>query len=87
MRPVGNIVMEESELAEKLLGDHFIVAGALVDLQLGQMADDVRTRVFNAVRNGTGHVELRTRIESPDTELVLVPTDGTEPLSLTRTGS
>jgi hypothetical protein len=38
------------------------------------------------VRNGTGKVELRTRVESNETELVLVPTDGTEPLWLARTG-
>jgi hypothetical protein len=38
------------------------------------------------VRNGTGKVELRTRVESNETELVLVPADGTELLWLTRTG-
>jgi hypothetical protein len=35
--------------------------------------------------NGTGKVELRTRVESNETELVLVPTDGWEPLWLGRT--
>ena len=79
--------MEERQLARKLLDEHFIVAGALVDLQLWQMPDEVRTRVFDAVRNGTGRVELRTHIESPETELVLVPTDGTVPLWLMRTES
>jgi hypothetical protein len=37
------------------------------------------------VDNGTGKVELRTRVESNETELVLVPTDGSEPLWLART--
>ena len=77
--------MDETGLAERLLRDHFAVAGALVDLQLRYLSDDARRRVFDAVRNGTGHVELRTRIDTAQTELVLVPTDGTEPLWLTRT--
>jgi hypothetical protein len=47
--------------------------------------DDVRTRTLNAVHNGTGKIELRTRVESNETELVLVPTDGSEPLWLART--
>ena len=36
----------------------------------------VEDRALDAVRNGTGIVELRTRVESNETELVLVPTDG-----------
>ena len=43
--------------------------------------------LVDAHRHGTGHVELRTRLETTETELVLVPTDGTEPLWLTRTVS
>ena len=78
--------MEERELAEKLLQDHLVVAGALVDLQLMHLSDEARSNVFDAVRNRTGHVELRTRIDTAETELVLVPTDGTEPLWLKRIG-
>jgi hypothetical protein len=78
--------MDERDLAEELLSDHLTVAGALVDLQLRYLPDEVRSRVFDAVRNQTGHVELRTRIDTAKTELVLVPTDGTEPLWLTRSG-
>jgi hypothetical protein len=51
------------------------------------LPDEVRSRVFDAVRNQTGHVELRTRIDTGQTELVLVPIDGMEPLWLARTGS
>ena len=57
----------------------------MVALMLKNLSDEVRTRVMDAVRNGTGKVELRTRVETNVTELVLVPTDGTEPLWLTRT--
>ena len=48
------------------------------------MAADKNSRP-PAMRNGTGKVELRTRVESNETELVLVPTDGSEPLWLART--
>jgi hypothetical protein len=71
--------MDERELAENLLRSLFITAGALVDLQLRNMPDAVRTRIFDAVRNATGRVELRTRIDTAETELVLVPIDGSEP--------
>ena len=37
------------------------------------------------LRNGTGKVELRTRVESNEAELVLVPTDGSEVLRLATT--
>lgn len=77
--------MDERDLAEELPLDHLTVAGALVDLQLRYLPDEVRSRVFDAVRNQTGHVELRTCIDVAKTELVLVPTDGSEPLWLTRT--
>jgi hypothetical protein len=79
--------MDERELTERLLTDHFNVASALVDMQLMRLSDDARSRVFDAVRNRAGHVELRTRIDTAKTELVLVPTDGTKPLWLARMGS
>jgi len=59
---------------------------ALIALMLKGLPDDVRTRALDAVRNGTGRVELRTRVESNETELVLVPTDGSEALWLVRIG-
>ena len=34
--------------------------------------------------HGTGHVELRTRVESNETELVLVPADGSDPMWIAR---
>jgi len=33
------------------------------------LPDDVRTRMLDTVRNGTGKVELRKRAESNETEL------------------
>ena len=57
----------------------------MVALLLKNLPDDVRTRTFDAVHNGTGKVELRTRVESNETELVLVPVDGSEVLWLART--
>lgn len=77
--------MDDRELAEKLLRGHFIASAALIALMLKNLPDDVRTRTLDAVRNGTGKVELRTRVESNETEFVLVPADGTEPLWLART--
>jgi hypothetical protein len=38
------------------------------------------------VRNGTRTLELRTRAESNETELMLVPADGSEPLLIASTG-
>jgi hypothetical protein len=52
---------------------------------LKNLPDEVRTHTLDAVRNGTGKVELRTRLESNETELVLLPVDGSEPLWLART--
>lgn len=40
--------MDERELTERLLTDHFNVAGALVDMQLMRLSDDPRSRVFDA---------------------------------------
>jgi len=74
--------MDDHDLAATLLKDHFTATAALVALMLKNLSDEVRTRTFDAVRNGTGKVELRTRVESNETELVLVPMDGSNPLSL-----
>ena len=52
---------------------------------LNQLPDEIRTRVHQAISNGTGYVELRTRIETGRTELMLVPTDGSEPLWIAHT--
>jgi hypothetical protein len=77
--------MHDHDLAAKLLRDHFTATAALIALMLKDLPEFVRTRTFDAVRNGTGNVELRTRVESNETELVLVPVDGSEPLLLART--
>ena len=75
--------MDDHHLAERLLKDHHTVAAALIALMLKTLPDDVRTRTLDAVRNGTGKVELRTRVASSETELV--PTDGSEALWLAKT--
>ena len=77
--------MDNHDLAAKLLQDHFTATAALIALMLKNLPDEVRTRTLDAVRNGTGKVELRTRVESKESELVRVPVDGTEPLWLART--
>ena len=55
--------MDDAELAARLLRDHFTATAALIALMLKNLPDDVRTRTLDAVRNGTGTVELRTRVE------------------------
>ena len=76
--------MKERDLAEQFLRDHVLAARALVALQLNQLPEAIRSRVNLAIANGTGFAELRTRISTGETELVLMPTDGSEPLWLTR---
>ena len=76
--------MSERELAEMLLRDHLLAAPALTALQLRQLSPDAQAHFNEAILAGTGHVELRTRIDGGQVELVLVPTDGSEPLWLTR---
>jgi hypothetical protein len=78
--------VDDHDLAAQLLQNHFTATAALIALMLKNLPDDVRTRTLDAVRNGTGKVELRTRVESDETELVLVPMDGSEALWLPRTG-
>jgi hypothetical protein len=48
----------------------------VIALMLKNLPHEVRTRTLDAVRNGTGYLALRTRIESWQTEPVLVPMDG-----------
>ena len=68
--------MEDYELAEHLLQDDFAASATLIVLMLKDLPDDIRTRTLDAVRNGTGKVELRARVESNETELQLVLADG-----------
>jgi hypothetical protein len=77
-------VVDDHDLAERLLKDHFLAPTALIALMLKNLPDEVRTRTLDAVRKSTGKVELRTRVESNETELVLVPTNGPEVLWLAR---
>jgi hypothetical protein len=79
--------MDDNELAARLLRDHFTATAALIALMLNNLPDGVRTRTLDALRNGNGEVELRTRVESNETELVLAQADGSEALSLARTAS
>jgi len=74
--------MKERDLAEQFLRDHVLAARALVALQLNQLPEEIRSRVNQAIANGTGYAALHTRISTGETELVLVPADGSEALSL-----
>jgi hypothetical protein len=78
--------MEDSQLAESLMRDHFTGTAALIALMLKNLPDDVRTRTHDAVRKGAGKVELRTHVESNETELVLVPADALSRCGLQRQG-
>ena len=76
--------MEDEELAKILLRDHLLAAAALTALQIRQLSPDAQAHLNEAILSGTGHVELRTRIDGGQVELVLVPADGSEPLWLMR---
>lgn len=52
--------MDDPDLAARLIQDHFPATAALIALMLKNLPDDVRTRTLDAVRDGTGKVELRT---------------------------
>ena len=79
--------MKDRDLADMLLRDHFTADGALTALQMRHLPEEVRARVADGISNGTGYVELRTRLETSETKLVLVPTDGSEALWLARTSA
>jgi hypothetical protein len=79
------VILAQGELAPKLLHDPLTTAAAFIAVLLKNLPDDIRTRTLDAVHNGTGKVELSTRVESNESELVLVPMDGSEALWLART--
>jgi len=76
MRDLPKLRAIEQQMLEKVRRDLMVTSAAYVDLLLRQLPEFVRSRTLDAVRNGTGKVELRTRVESNETELVLVPGDG-----------
>jgi hypothetical protein len=80
-RPLG--AWGERALAERLLRDHYAASAALIALMLKNLSDEVRTHTLDAVRNGTGKVELRTRV-SNEIELVLEAAGGNDMLWLAR---
>jgi hypothetical protein len=77
----------KSALAEQLRRDQLLATRAFAALMLNALAEQVRSRVDQAVHDGTAYVELRTRVETWQAELVLVPTDGSEVLWVARTGN
>jgi hypothetical protein len=77
--------MTSKALAEQLQRDQVLASRALVAAMLNEPPENVRSRVHQAIHDGTGYVEVRTRIETVQTELVLVPADGSKPMWLTRT--
>jgi hypothetical protein len=60
---------------------------ALAAAMLDELPLGVRSRVHQVIHDGTGYVELRTRIETGQVELVLVPTAVSKPFSIARTTS
>jgi hypothetical protein len=79
--------MTKNALGGRLHRDQVLASRALTAAMLNELPDEVRSRVHQAIHDGTGYVELRTRIETGQVELVLVPTDGSEPLSLAHVSS
>ncbi len=77
--------MKERDLNERFLSDHILAARAFAAVQLNTLPDHVRARVNEAIRRGSGRIELRTDIETGRTELVLEPSDGSDALWLTST--
>jgi hypothetical protein len=77
--------MKERDLAEQLLRDQMLSARALVALQVNRLHPEIRSRVNQAIANGAGRLLLRTDINTGETELVLVPADGSVPLVLATT--
>jgi hypothetical protein len=71
--------------AEQLQRDQVLAVRALSALMLNELPEMVHSRVHQAIHDGTGYVELRTRIETGEVALWLVPTDGSEPLWIART--
>jgi hypothetical protein len=76
--------MTTQAVAEQLQRDQVLAPRALIAVMLNELPEGVRSRVHQAIHDGTGHVELRTRIETGQVELVLVPMDGSEPLWIAR---
>jgi hypothetical protein len=76
--------VDDRDLAHMFVRDHFNAAGALTALQMRRLPEEVRARVAEAISNETGYIGLRARLDTSQTELVLVPSDGSEPLWLTR---
>ena len=69
-------------LAEQLQRDQVLATRALASLMLNELLEEVRSRVHQAIHDRTGYVELRTRIETGQVELVLVPTDRATTISM-----
>lgn len=77
--------MSKHTLAEQLQLYQVLAARAPTAAVLNELPEMVRSRVHQANHDRTGYVELRTRIETAQIELMVVPIDGSEPLWLART--
>lgn len=82
--PDRTLAKAESDLGVRALRE-VSAAGDLTAEQMRQLPEDVRTRVSEALRHGTGHVEVRTRLDTSETEVVFVPSDGSKPETLSGT--
>jgi len=85
--PAKDFASATHRLAEQLQRDHVLATRALAALMLNELPEQVRSRVHQAVHDGTGYVELRTRVETGQVEPVIVSVDGSEVLLLARIGS
>ena len=56
-------------LAEQLHRDQMLAARAIASLMLYELPDEVRSRGHQAIHDGAGYVELRTRVVTGQAEL------------------
>jgi hypothetical protein len=77
--------LKERDVAELFLRDQMLSARALVALQMQELPPEIRFRASQAIAEGTGYAQLRTRIDNGETELHLIPTDGSAPMLLATT--
>jgi hypothetical protein len=74
--------MSQRALAEQLQRDQVLASRALTAAMFNELPEYVRSRVHQAIHDGTGYVELRTRIETGEVDLFLGPTDGSAPMRI-----
>jgi hypothetical protein len=71
--------MSKHPLAEQLQRDQ-VLATRTRGAHAQRAAPRSCSRVHQAIHDGTGYVDLRVRIDTGETEIVLVPADGSDSL-------